>query len=152
MRDLRGKTSRRRAREIALQSLYAWQLAGGGTGETVDQAKTLDGWERCDAALAEALIRGVLDRSQALEALITPCLDSRSFSELSPVERAILYIGAFELATHAETPFKVVINEAIELGKSFGGTDGYRFVNGVLERLAGSLRPQEFAAGARQPA
>jgi len=151
MKEVRGKTSRRRAREIALQALYAWQLAGGEAGETVEQAKTLEGWERCDAALAEALIRGVLERAQALEALISPCLDTRSFSELSPVERAILYIGAFELSIHVETPFKVVINEAIELGKSFGGTDGYRFVNGVLEKLADSLRPQEFA-GARQPA
>ena len=151
MKEVRGKTSRRRAREVALQALYAWQLAGGEAGETVEQAKTLEGWERCDAALAEALIRGVLERAQALEALISPCLDTRSFSELSPVERAILYIGAFELSIHVETPFKVVINEAIELGKSFGGTDGYRFVNGVLEKLADSLRPQEFA-GARQPA
>ena len=151
MKDVRGKTSRRRAREIALQSLYAWQLAGGGAGESVEQAKSLEGWERCDAALAEALIRGVLERAQALEALIAPCLDARSFSELSPVERAILYIGAFELSAHMETPFKVVINEAIELGKSFGGTDGYRFVNGVLEKLAGLLRPREFAQ-ARQTA
>jgi N utilization substance protein B len=151
MKETRGKTSRRRAREIALQALYAWQLAGGETGEAVEQAKTLEGWERCDAALAEALIRGVLERSQALEALIAPCLNTRSFSELSPVERAILYIGAFELSTHPETPFKVVINEAIELGKSFGGTDGHRFVNGVLEKLAGSLRPREFAY-TRQPA
>ena len=145
MKEARGKTSRRRAREIALQALYAWQLAGGEANETLEQAKSLEGWDRCDAALAEALIRGVLERSQALEALITPCLETRSFPELSPVERAILYIGAFELAVHVETPFKVVINEAIELGKSFGGTDGYRFVNGVLEKLAGSLRPQEFA-------
>ena len=151
MREARGKTSRRRSREIALQALYAWQLAGGDARETIEQAKSLEGWERCDAALAEALIRGVLEGSQALEALISPCLDTRSFSELSPVERAILYIGAFELSSHAQTPFKVVINEAIELGKSFGGTDGYRFVNGVLEKLAGSLRPQEFA-DTRQPA
>lgn len=146
MKEVRGKSHRRRAREIALQALYAWQLAGGGASETLEQARSLEGWEHCDAGLAEALIRGVLEGSAALEALIAPCLDARSFSELSPVERAILYIGAFELSTHPETPFKVVINEAIELGKSFGGTDGYRFVNGVLEKLASSLRPREFAA------
>jgi N utilization substance protein B len=64
---------------------------------------------------------------------------------LSPVERAILYIGAFELRHQPETPFKVVLNEAVELGKSYGGTGGYKFVNGVLEKLAGSLRPQEVA-------
>jgi N utilization substance protein B len=145
------KTARRRAREIALQSLYAWQLAGGDAPGTIEQAKALEGWERCDAALAEALIRGVLERSGALEALIAPCLDKRAFRELSPVERAILYIGALELSAHTETPFKVVLNEAIELGKSFGGTDGHRFVNGVLEKLAGSLRPREVTR-LRQPA
>jgi N utilization substance protein B len=146
-----AKTARRRARELALQALYAWQLAGGDARAAIEQARALEGWERCDAALAEALIRGVLERSAALEALIAPCLDKRAFAELAPVERAILYIGAFELSAHAETPFKVVLNEAIELGKSFGGTDGHRFVNGVLEKLAASLRPREVAR-IRQPA
>jgi N utilization substance protein B len=64
---------------------------------------------------------------------------------LSPVERSILYIGALELAAHPETPFKVVLNEAIELGKSFGGAEGHRFVNGVLEKVAAQLRPEEVA-------
>jgi N utilization substance protein B len=79
-----------------------------------------------------------------LEGLIAPHLD-REFKRLSPVERAILYIGAYELARHPHTPFKVVLNEAVELGKSFGGTDGYRFVNGVLEKIAQALRPDEVA-------
>jgi len=139
------RTARRRAREIALQSLYSWQLAGGGVKEVIEHARTLEGWERCDATLAEALMRGVVNRAAELESLLAPCLDSRAFAELSPIERAVLYIGAFELAAHPETPFKVVLNEAIELGKSFGGTDGYRFVNGVLEKLAGTLRAQELA-------
>ena len=143
------RNARRRAREIALQSLYAWQLAGGGVAEVIEHARTLEGWERCDAALAEALMRGVVSRAAELEALLAPCLDTRSFAALSPIERAVLYIGAFELAAHPETPFKVVLNEAIELGKSFGGTDGYRFVNGVLEKLAGTLRAQEFARNRR---
>ena len=80
--------------------------------------------------------------------MITPHLD-RQFATLSPVERAILYIGAYELAAHPKTPFKVVLNEAIELGKSFGGTDGHRFVNGVLEKIAVALRPEEVARDAR---
>lgn len=141
------KTARRRSREIALQALYAWQLAGG---DALDQLKSLDDDGRTDLALAQRIVRGVFERSSELEALIAPCLD-RAFGRLSPVERAILYIGAYELSAHAETPFKVVINEAIELGKSFGGTGGHRFVNGVLEKLAGILRPQEVARG-RQPA
>jgi N utilization substance protein B len=81
---------------------------------------------------------------------VAPFLD-RSLASLSPVERAILLIGAYELASRPETPFKVVLNEAIELGKSFGATDGYKFVNGVLEKLAAGLRPEEIAR-ARQTA
>lgn len=145
------KTYRRRAREIALQGLYAWQLAGGGTREILDQVKTLEGYDRCDQALVETLVGGVLTRAAELEALLLPCVSGRSFGQLSPVERAILYIGALELAAHPETPFKVVVNEAIELGKSFGGAEGHRFVNGVLEKLAAQLRPAEVAR-ARQTA
>ena len=139
------KTARRKAREIALQALYAWQLSGGDPRE---QARGLEGpgqgAERGDAAFLEALVCGVRDRAAELEALIAPHLDPE-FSRLSPVERAILYIGALELAAHPETPFKVVLNEAIELGKSFGAAEGYRFVNGVLEKIAARLRPDEVA-------
>lgn len=135
------KASRRRAREIALQALYAWQLAGA---DAVAEARTLDGWERCDQAFAEDLILGVIRCAAQLEQRITPALD-REFGRLSPVERAILCIGAYELAERADTPFKVVINEAIELGKAFGGTGGHKYVNGVLEKLAAELRPQELA-------
>ncbi|OFZ98210.1 MAG: hypothetical protein A2Z64_06120 [Betaproteobacteria bacterium RIFCSPLOWO2_02_67_12] len=139
------KTPRRRAREIALQALYAWQLAGG---DALAEARALDGWERCDQELAGALLRGVTRSAAELEGRITPFID-RKFSALSPVERAILCIGAYELAERPETPFRVVLNEAIELGKSFGGTDGYKYVNGVLEKLAGELRREEFARGRR---
>lgn len=136
-----GKTARRRAREVALQALYAWQLSGA---DPLEEARTLAEYEQSDQRLAEDILRGVLGRSAELEAAIAPHL-SREFGRLSPVERAILYIGAFELAAHPETPFKVVINEAIELGKSFGATEGHRFVNGVLEKTAAALRPEEFA-------
>jgi len=141
------KTSRRRSRELALQALYAWQLGGG---DALEQRRALDVDAHADKALAEALVRGVLERAAELQALIAPCLD-REFSRLSPVERAILYIGAFELQSHAETPFKVVVNEAVELGKSYGGTGGHKFVNGVLEKLAGGLRPDEVGRR-KQPA
>lgn len=141
--NTRAKTARRRSREFALQALYAWQMARGTPGEIVEQVKGYEGFERADAALAETLVRGVAERSTELEALIAPHLD-RSFASLSPVERAILYIGTFELCAEHHTPFKVIVNEAIELGKSFGGTDGHKFVNGVLEKLAASLRPGEF--------
>jgi len=142
-----AKTARRRSREIALQAIYAWQLAGG---DALEQLRALDEDAHADKALAEALVRGVLERAAELQALIAPCLD-REFRRLSPVERAILYIGAFELQEHPGTPFKVVVNEAVELGKSFGGTGGHKFVNGVLEKLAAALRPQEVGRR-KQPA
>ena len=141
------KTARRRSREIALQAIYAWQLAGG---DALELLRAMDDYAHADRALAETLVRGVLERSAELEALIAPCLD-REFRRLSPVERAILYIGAFELQEHPGTPFKVVVNEAVELGKSFGGTGGHKFVNGVLEKLAAGLRPHEVGRR-KQPA
>jgi len=131
--------ARRQAREVALQALYAWQLSGG---DPLEEARSIEGYEKTD--FLENILRGVLARASELEKLITPHLD-REFARLSPVERAILYIGAFELAEHPKTPFKVVLNEAVELGKSFGATDGYRFVNGVLEKIAEALRPEEVA-------
>jgi N utilization substance protein B len=141
------KSARRQAREIALQALYAWQISGG---DPLEEARGLEGFEKGDRAFVESLVQGVRDRLAELQGLIVPHLD-RELTRLSPVERSILYIGALELAAHPETPFKVVINEAIELGKSFGGAEGHRFVNGVLEKVAARLRPDEVAR-ARNPA
>jgi len=135
------RTAKRQAREIALQALYAWQLSGG---DPLEEARAIEGFDKIDAKFVDALLRGVRERSGELERIIAPHLD-RQFEKLSPVERAILYIGAFELEAHPKTPFKVVLNEAVELGKSFGATDGYRFVNGVLEKIAVALRPEEVA-------
>jgi N utilization substance protein B len=133
------KFDRRHAREVALQALYAWQLSGG---DPLDEARAIEGYE--ESEFVKSLLEGVHERAPELEKVITPHLD-RPFARLSPVERAILYIGAYELAEHPQTPFKVVLNEAVELGKSFGAAEGYRFVNGVLEKVAGALRPDEVA-------
>jgi N utilization substance protein B len=131
------KHARRQAREVALQALYAWQLSGG---DPLVEARSNEDYEKTE--FLEDLVRGVAGRAAELEQLIAPHLD-RDFSRLSPVERAILYIGAYELAHHPQTPFKVVLNEAVELGKSFGASEGYRFVNAVLEKVATQLRPEE---------
>jgi len=139
------KHPRRRAREIALQALYAWQLGGGDAAEALEQARGFEGFERADAALVEALVRGSIERAEVLDALIAPHLVERRLSELSPIEHAILRMGTLELAEQPETPVKVVLNEAIDLGKDFGGAQGHRFINGVLERVAQSVRPGEFA-------
>jgi len=141
------KNARRQAREIALQALYAWQISGG---DPMEEARGLEGFDKGDRRFIEALIAGVRDRLAELQGLIVPHLD-RELTRLSPVERSILYIGALELVAYPETPFKVVINEAIELGKSFGAAEGHRFVNGVLEKVAARLRPDEVAR-ARNPA
>ncbi|HEY8250080.1 MAG TPA: transcription antitermination factor NusB [Burkholderiales bacterium] len=129
--------ARRQAREVALQALYAWQLSGC---DPLEEARSNEAYEKTD--FLDELLRGVRSRAADLEGLIAPHLD-REFARLSPVERAILYIGTFELSAHPKTPFKVVLNEAVELGKSFGASEGYRFVNGVLEKIAAQLRPEE---------
>jgi len=145
------KSPRRRARELALQVLYAWQMSDAPAAELVEQMRALEGHDKADAALAEGIVRGVVGRAAELRPMIEEFID-RSFGSLSPVERAILYIGAFELSQGLEPPFKVVLNEAIELGKSFGGTGGHKYVNGVLEKLAGRLRAAEVAAVRRATA
>jgi transcription antitermination protein NusB len=139
------KRARRQARESALQAIYAWQLSGV---DPLEAALGLEDEAQSDRTFVEALVRGVRDRVAELDRLIVPHLD-RDPGRLSPVERSILYIGALELAAHPETPFKVVLNEAIELGKSFGGAEGHRFVNGVLEKVAAQLRPEEVARARR---
>ena len=140
LKNARG-SARRRARELALQALYAWKLAGG---DALAHARTLEGWDRCDQKFAAELLLEVVNKRELLEKRIAPHLD-RSLASLSPVERVILMIGAYELAERVETPFRVVLNEAIELGRSFGGTDGHKFINGVLEKLALELRAEEVA-------
>src|SRR3970040_2380482 len=110
------KSARHQAREIALQALYAWQLSGD---DPLAQARTIEGFEKTDARFVQPLLRGVLERADELRAMISPHLN-RDFGKLSPVERAILYIGTFELASHPETPFKVVLYEAYEMGQSCG--------------------------------
>ncbi len=136
------KNSRRRAREFALQAIYQW-LVNESTAETLlAQLREQKDFSKADQPLAEALLRGVVGNTDALRQLLTPYLD-REVKGLSPVEHALLLLSAFELRDHPQTPYRVVINEAIELAKSFGGTDGHKYVNGVLDKLAAELRPTE---------
>lgn len=139
------KNSRRRAREYALQSLYQWLVNECGADVLLAQLKEQKDFAKADQALAETLVRGVTGDADALRNRITPYLD-RPVKELSPVEHALLLLAACELRDHLDTPYKVVINEAIELAKSFGGTDGHKYINGVLDKLAAELRPDEVNA------
>ena len=138
-----NKSPRHRARELALQGIYQWRVAAGEDVQIEKQIQSEKNLGRYDKELFSKLLRGALSQTADLEALLAPYLD-RPLAELSPVEFSVLLLGAFELAHHLEVPYKVVINEAVELAKTFGGTDGHRYVNGVLDKLAPQLRALEF--------
>ena len=143
------KTSRRRAREFALQGLYQWQIAGTDPATIARQLGDARGFDKIDAGYFTALLEGAVAAAPELERALAPYLD-REFSRLSPVERGILLLAGYELAHQPEVPYRAVINEAVELAKQYGGTDGYKFVNGVLDKLAARLRPAEQAIGNRE--
>ncbi|KAA3651683.1 MAG: transcription antitermination factor NusB [Proteobacteria bacterium] len=140
-----SKSARRRAREFALQGIYQALLSGNGIALIEDQVQQAPGFEKADRALFITLLRGTLNDTAALEAEFAPFI-GRTVAELSPIERAVLLLATHELERHIEVPYKVVINEAIELAKAYGGTDGHRFVNGVMDKVAGKLRAVEVAA------
>ena len=136
------KSARRRSREFALQALYQWQVAAHSPGDLETQFGEADGFKRSDATLFSALMRGTIKESATLIEQLTPYLD-RAWAEVSPIERSILLMSSFELLHMPETPYRVIINEAIELAKSFGGTDGHKYVNGILDKLAATVRADE---------
>jgi len=143
------RNARRRAREFALQGLYEWLLSGDGSPKNAIDIEThireTRGFERADSEHFAALLQGAIAESGQLRQCFAPFLDRR-VDELSPVEHGVLLIGAFELAHRPDIPYKVVINESVELAKSFGGTDGFRYVNGVLDKVAATLRQAEVTA------
>lgn len=141
------RSTRRCSRKLAMQGLYQWRVAGG-TVEAIE-AQLRDGKEfaKTDQDFFSDLLRGVLAKVAELEQQVQPCLD-RPLKELSPVEFAILLLGTYELADHPEIPYRAVINEAVELAKTYGGTDGHKYVNGVLDKLATKLRASEVNTGA----
>ena len=149
----RGPSPRRAARERVLRAVYQWLVAGGNYAALVVQAEAHEPEETGDATRPHAgflreLLDGVLREAPSLDAALAPHLD-RPVAELSPIEHAILLIGAFELTHSLNVPYKVCINEAVELAKLYGGTDGHKFVNGVLDKLAKVTRQVEIqAAGA----
>ena len=142
-----NKSPRHRARELALQGVYQWRVTAGDDAQIEKQIHAEKNLGRYDKELFSKLLRGTLGSHTKLEALLAPHLD-RPLAELSPVEFAVLMLGAFELSQHLEVPYKVVINEAVELAKTFGGTDGHKYVNGVLDKLAAQVRAPEFAKSA----
>ncbi|WP_322086178.1 transcription antitermination factor NusB [Burkholderia sp. BCC1999] len=139
------KSARRQSRELATQGLYQWLLSNASSGEIDAQLRGALGYDKADKELLDAILHGVIREHVTLVEALTPSLD-RPIEQLSPVERAVLLIATFELTHHVETPYRVIINEAVELAKTFGGSDGYKYVNGVLDKLAAKLRPAETQA------
>ncbi|MDO8413684.1 MAG: transcription antitermination factor NusB [Gallionellaceae bacterium] len=137
-----AKSIRRRARELALQGIYQWRLTGGAAAQIEKQIREEKGMGRYDADFFCALLHGVLTQHATLEAAVTRHLD-RTLDELSPIEFSVLLLGAYELLHHPEIPYRVIINEAVELTKTFGGTDGHKYVNGVLDKMAAQVRATE---------
>ena len=140
---------RRRARELVLQGLYERQLGGAAAEQIAADLRDSAGHQRADQPYFGELWIGVAQDYDALVARIAPYLD-RKAKDLSPVERAIIVIGSWELVNRLEIPYRVVINEAVELAKAYGGTDGHKFVNGVLDKVAADARAEEIAALARE--
>ena len=137
-----GKSPRRRAREFVVQGLYQWQVGGQDAAAIQVQAEGVAGFDKADGELYRTLLAETREHAEALKLALSPYID-RTWDEVSPIERCILLLGACELKLHLETPYRVVINEAIELAKTFGGTDGHKFVNGILDKLAAVLRTTE---------
>lgn len=141
----KSRSPRHRAREFALQGLYQWLLNNEDVGAIEAHIREAHGFNKADKEHFDALLYGVINSAVSLRAELAPLID-RTINELSPIEHAVLLIGAFELKNHSEIPYRVVINEAVELTKSFGGIDGHKYVNGVLDKLAGKMRELEVQA------
>ena len=141
-----GATSaRRRARELALQGLYQWFLSGGDAKGIASHLREQEDVSGADEAHFQRLLAGCIDDAAALDAVLARHVD-RATRQLSPIEHAALLIGAYELTHCIEVPYKVAINEAVELAKRYGGTDGNKYVNGVLDKAAAQLRATEVEA------
>lgn len=148
-RKAASKSARSRARDFALQALYQHLLTGNEAHAIDLYTRNLAGFHKADAAHYDALLHGCITTASFMDELIAPQLD-RKMAEISPIEHAVMWIGVYEFQHCPDVPWRVVINECIELAKEFGGTDGHKYVNGVLGALAPSLRSAEVAADAQR--
>jgi len=145
----RSGRARSLSRRLVLQALYQWQMTGQSFPELRNQYTSDEGYSEVDAEYFQQLLQGVIDDSAALDGMIGQWLD-RPVAQLDPVEHAVLLLGVEELRAHVEVPYKVVLNECVELTKKFGATDGHKFINAVLDRAARQLRAAEQPATARR--
>lgn len=136
------KSARRRAREFAIQGIYQWLVSGNDVAAIDAHTRGLDGFKKSDIEHYEALLNGIINDAAQIDSLLTPHVD-RKTTNLSPIEHGVLMLGVYELQHCLDIPYRVVINEAVELSKTFGGTDGFKYVNGVLDKVAAQLRTSE---------
>ncbi|MEE4279985.1 MAG: transcription antitermination factor NusB [Halieaceae bacterium] len=136
---------RRKARHYALQALYQWHMASASPSDIEAEFRTDYDFDVVDLEYFQAILHGVARDADALDARFEPLLD-RNLSELDPIELSLLRMGSFELLERIDVPYRVVINEAVALAKKFGASESFRYINGVLDRLAGELRSAETGA------
>ena len=142
VRKTATKNKRSRAREFAVQGLYQRVIGKNLPGDIDTFTRDLSGFSKADALHFDALLHGCIAQAEAADQLISTRLD-RPLSEISPIERVVLWIGVYEMQYCPDVPWRVVLNECVELAKEFGGTDGHKYVNAVLNGLAPALRPVE---------
>lgn len=139
-------SARRRARELAVQAVYSWQMTGNPVSEIELSIATQNNMQKVDMAFFQEILRYVAENHKELDVTYRPYVTDRAEADVDPIEKAILRIATFELTQRIDVPYKVVINEAIELSKAFGAADSHKFVNGVLDKAVRLLRKDEIAA------
>ena len=142
-------SARKKARRFALQALYQWRMAGADTGDILRQFQESNDLKKTDVDYFKELVRKSISLHEELDAEFAAFLD-RDFDDLDPIEISILRLGTYEMKYRIDVPYKVVINEGIELAKTYGATDSFRYINGILDQLALKLRKAETAAEKKQ--
>lgn len=137
-----GIAQRRKSRTLALQALYQWQLSGANVSQIEAEFAADNDMGKVDVSYFRELLRGVPTKLSDLNRQIEPLLD-RAPQDVDPIEMTLLRMGTYEMMHRVDVPYRVVINEAVELAKKFGGTDGHKYINSVLDKLAPRLRPDE---------
>lgn len=140
------RPSRKEARQYAMQAIYQWKMADTSRGDLLAQYRAEPGMIKCDSAYFAEIVEAVLSNEEELEALFATVLD-RPVDQLDPIERAALLVGTYELQQRPEVPYRVVINEAVELAKRYGANESHKYINGIMDRMAKKLRKVEIEAG-----
>lgn len=135
--------SRRKSREVALKAIYRIMMNEGDLKQVFLDMKDDPDYLKADESYFKKLLQNVMDNLEALDSQISTFID-RQLNELSPIEHAVLRISSYELIFDSTIPYRVAINEGVELAKTFGGADGHKYINGVLDKVAAAVRPEEF--------